>query len=89
MNASTLQHLSSSLSERLRLIADHEFRDRDPAAHLKKLQEASEVIERCEVLLLSEGSVDPKLRHYLKQRSYDKALTHAQSLLKMFREDGD
>lgn len=76
MNVSTLQHLSSSLSERLRLIADHEFRDRDPVAHLKKLQEVSEAIEYWEKVLLSEGNVDPKLKHYLERRSYDKALAH-------------
>lgn len=74
MNASTLQQLSASLRERLRLIADYEFRDRDPGDHLKKLQEASETIERWEKVLLSEGNVDPKLRHYLERRSYDKAL---------------
>jgi len=58
----------------LSIIADHDLRDRDPTTHLKKLQEASEVIERCEKILLSEKNVDPKLRHYLAQRSYDKAL---------------
>lgn len=74
MNAATLQQLAAFLRERLRIIADHELRDRDPAAHLKKLQEASADIERCEAILLLEGNVDPKLTHYLKKRSYDKAL---------------
>lgn len=74
MNASTLQQLSASLRERLNVIADHELRDRDPSAHLKKLQEASEAIEYWEKVLLSEQNTDPKLRHYLTQRSYDKAL---------------
>ncbi len=74
MKVSTLQQLSTLLRERLKVIADHELRDRDPAVHLKKLQEASEAIEHCEAALLSEGSVAPKLLHYLKQRSYDKAL---------------
>ena len=73
MNLSTLQQLSNSLRERLSIIADHELRDRDPAAHLKKLQEVSEAIERYEAVL-SESKVDPKLRHYLERRSYDKAL---------------
>ena len=74
MNKSPSHQLSASLRERLRLIADHELRERDPVAHLKKLQEVSAAIERCEAALLEEGSIDSKLRHYLKQRSYDKAL---------------
>lgn len=73
MNASTLQRLLVSLRKRLSVIADHELRDRDPATHLKKLQEISEVIEQCEAAL-SKAKADPKLRHYLAQRSYDKAL---------------
>ncbi len=73
MSYSTLQHLLASLRERLRLIADHELRDRDPATHLRKLQEISEGIEQCEAAL-SSSKVDPKLRHYLERRSYDKAL---------------
>ncbi|MBX9577899.1 MAG: hypothetical protein K2W97_05420 [Chthoniobacterales bacterium] len=81
MNPSTLQQLSSSLRERLSIIADHELRDRDPATHLKKLQEASEAIEQWEKVLLLEKNVDPKLRHYLAQRSYDKALEWLASML--------
>lgn len=74
MNPSTLQQLSTSLNERLRLIADHEFRDGDSMGHLKKLQEASEAIEQLEKTLLLEGKINPKLKHYLERRSYDKAL---------------
>ena len=73
MNLSTLQQLSSSLRKRLSIIADHELRDRDPVTHLKKLQEASGAIEQCEAAL-SSSKGDPKLRHYLERRSYDKAL---------------
>jgi hypothetical protein len=80
MNASLLQQLGSALRERLRVIADHELRDSDPATHLKKLQEASEAIEVCEAAL-SESKIDPKLRHYLAQRSYDKALASVDALL--------
>lgn len=79
MNPSTLQHLLSSLHERLNVIADYDFRERDPEAHLKKLQEASEVIEKLEKVLLSEGAVDPKLRHYLERRSYEKAVALLES----------
>lgn len=73
MNPSTLQQLLASLRERLNIIADHELRDHDPATHLKKLQEVSEAIEYC-AAALSKAKVDPKLRHYLERRSYDKAL---------------
>ena len=65
--------LTSALRDRLKVIADHELRDRDPATHLKKLQEVSEAIEHCATTLPA-SAVNPKLRHYLAQRSYDKAL---------------
>jgi len=81
MNSSTLQQLLNSLRERLNVIADHELRDRDPVMHLKKLQEASEAIEQWEKVLLLEKNVDPKLRHYLERRSYDKALERLASML--------
>jgi hypothetical protein len=41
--------------------------------HLKKLQEASEAIDQWESQY-SLSEMDPKLRHYLERRSYDKAL---------------
>ncbi|MFZ4116748.1 MAG: hypothetical protein ACOYK6_08540 [Chthoniobacterales bacterium] len=69
----SLDQLASTLRLRLKVIADHVFRDRDPAAHLKKLQEASEAIEHC-VALLPKSEMDPQLRHYLERRSYEKAL---------------
>ncbi len=68
-----LNQLASALRQRLEVIADYELRDRDAAAHLKKLQEASEAIERC-ATALPRAETDPQLRHYLERRSYDKAL---------------
>jgi hypothetical protein len=68
-----LQHLAKTLRDRLSVIANHELRDRDPAMHLKKLQEASEAIDQWESQY-SLSEMDPKLRHYLERRSYDKAL---------------
>lgn len=65
--------LAAALQERLSVIADHELRDRNPVIHLKKLQEASEAIEQC-MARLSSSEIDPRLRHYLERRSYDKAL---------------
>lgn len=68
-----LEKLAEALSERLKIIADHEFRDRDSASHLKELQSASELIEKIAAEISSEN-LDPKLKHYLERRSYDKAL---------------
>lgn len=73
MKTEIFDKLAQALQERLKVIADHDLRDRDPAAHLKKLQEVSEEIECCSVGLLQE-TIDPKLRHYLERRSYEKAL---------------
>lgn len=73
------QALLAALQERLRVIADHAWRDRDSSSHLKKLQEVSSEIEQCTSRILQEKG-DPQLRHYLEQRSYDKALSRLQYL---------
>ena len=75
---STLEALAQALRVRLEVIADHELRDRDTAAHLKKLQTASEAIEAC-AEALPRGTVNPRLRHYLEGRSYNKALEWIES----------
>jgi len=64
--------LASSLRERLSVIADHAWRDRDPATHLEKLKTVSEHILSLQSQL--PPNVDPKLAHYLERCSYDKAL---------------
>ncbi len=64
--------LAAALRERLAVIADHAFRDRDPQAHLACLQAVSERLEA-----LAAGvprGADAQFRHYLERRSYDKAL---------------
>ena len=64
--------LAAALRERLAVIADHAFRDRDPQAHLARLREVS---ERLDALATSvPHDTDPQFRHYLERRSYDKAL---------------
>lgn len=71
MNHPALQKL---LRQRLEIIADHPLRDRDPAAHLQALSSVSR-----EILAYSEAcssSFDPKMRHYLANSSYQKALDH-------------
>jgi hypothetical protein len=66
--------LQSLLQQRLDIIADHPFRDRDPAAHLNALKEVSEAIQT--YAENHHRDLDPKLRHYLTQSSYQKALEH-------------
>ncbi len=64
--------LASALRERLAVIRDTAWRERDGAGQLARLQQVSESI------LLLQGRlpkpVDPMLAHYLERCSYDKAL---------------
>ncbi|MFK7849549.1 MAG: hypothetical protein AB8D78_01115 [Akkermansiaceae bacterium] len=66
--------LQDLLKKRLKVIADHEFRDRDPSRHLNALQKVSEELENFTKTHQSE--FDPKLRHYLTNSSFQKALDH-------------
>ncbi len=62
------------LQQRLDVIADHTFREHDPAAHLTALKEVSEAIQAFSTAHHLE--FDAKLRHYLTNASYQKALDH-------------
>jgi hypothetical protein len=66
------QKLLSVVKGRLDLVADHAFRDRDPASHLAALKSAAAILD-AEVSALP-ANVDPTLRHYLERQSYTKAL---------------
>jgi hypothetical protein len=66
--------LQTLLQQRLAVIADHPFRDRDPEAHLAALKEVSEAIHT--YAEAHHREFDAKLRHYLAQSSYQKALEH-------------
>ncbi len=67
-----LAELEACLRERRRVIADHDWRDRDPEAHLAALAEVSGKISALTERL---GPVaPPRLRHFLDNCSYDKAL---------------
>lgn len=68
----TADQLTESLRERLRIIADRTWYQRDPAGHLAALQSVSEKIEQLASIL--PPPVDPRLAHFLERRSYDKAL---------------
>jgi len=64
--------LAPLLQRRLDVIADHAWRDRDPAAHLQALAKVSGEITDWTKEHRSE--LDPRLRHFLANASYAKAL---------------
>lgn len=66
--------LQALLQQRLDVIADRALYERDPAAHLAALKEVSEAIQTYSETHHRE--FDAKLRHYLAQSSYQKALEH-------------
>jgi hypothetical protein len=63
--------LKEALRERLAIIHDEESR-RDEAKHLGRLREVSEKIDKLQATLPQ--PIDPRLKHYLERKSYDKAL---------------
>ncbi len=64
--------LAAALRERLAIIADRAFYQRDPAGHLAALQAVSARIDRAAANL--PAPVDPRLAHFLEGASYAKAL---------------
>lgn len=72
-----LSELAAALRERLAVIADHAFRDRDPQAHLARLRSVSERLDALAASVPREA--DPQFTHYLQRRSYDKALAWLES----------
>ena len=68
---SALADLAQALRERLAVIRDEESRS-DQAKHIDRLRAASETIDRLQESL--PPSIDPRLKHYLERKSYDKAL---------------
>ena len=66
--------LQQLLKQRLDVIADHAFRDRNPEAHLTALKDVSEKIAAYSQAHHAE--FDGKLSHYLTNFSYQKALDH-------------
>jgi hypothetical protein len=73
----SLTDLAQALKERLEVIRDEESR-RDEANHMARLRAASEKIDRLQESLLL--SIDPRLKHYLERKSYDKALEHLENI---------
>ncbi len=66
------------LRRRESVIANHAWRDRDPAAHLDILRSVSGEITRWAAE--NDSAIDGKLRHFLANASFAKALAHAESL---------
>lgn len=62
------------LRQRLDVIADHAWRDRDPSAHLDALRNVSEAIQAEQARLRPQ--LPPRLQHYLQQSSLQKALEY-------------
>jgi hypothetical protein len=71
-----LVDLKNALRERLAIVRDEQSR-RDQPAHLARLQDVSEKIERLGAAV--PRPLDPQLAHYLKRKSYDKALEFLES----------
>ena len=68
---SALADLAQALRERLAVIRDEASR-RDHAKHIDRLRAVSEKIDKLQTALPQ--PVDPRLKHYLERKSYDKAL---------------
>jgi hypothetical protein len=68
-----LADLAQALRERLAVIRDEQSR-RDEAKHIARLRAASEKIEKLQAAL--SHPIDPRLKHYLDRKSYDKALEY-------------
>ena len=64
--------LADLLRRRLEVIADHDFRDRDSAAHLGALKSISLEIDAWHAS--RRGTLPARLEHFLESRSFDKAL---------------
>lgn len=68
--------LTELLRRRVSIIADHAWRDRDGPGHLEALKAVSEAITAW--TLAHRISLDPQLRHYLANSSFQKALAHVE-----------
>lgn len=69
--------LADLLRRRRAIIADHDFRDRDPAAHLDALKAVSEEIAAWHGS--RRGELPARLEHFLSNCSFDKALLFLES----------
>ncbi len=63
--------LANALRERLAIIGVEESR-RDEERHIARLRAISQKIDKLQAALPQ--PIDPRLKHYLERKSYDKAL---------------
>lgn len=66
--------LQTLLLKRLEVIADRDFYERDPSGHLAALKDVSEKITAYNET--QNEALDAKMRHYLTNSSFQKALDH-------------
>jgi len=71
-----LVDLADALRERLAVIRDEESR-RDQSKHIDRLRAVSDKIDRLQQSLPL--STDPRLKHYLDRKSFDKALEYLEN----------
>jgi hypothetical protein len=69
--------LKEALRERVAIIRDEQSR-RHEAKHIARLLEVSEKIDQLQAALPQ--PIDPRLKHYLERKSYDKALEFLEQL---------
>ncbi|MBK1883831.1 hypothetical protein JIN85_15545 [Luteolibacter pohnpeiensis] len=70
--------LAELLRKRLSIISDLTWRDRDPAAHLEALKQVS--VQITDWTETHRSVLDARLRHYLSNASYQKALAHLEEI---------
>ena len=73
-----LADLAQTLRERIAIVHDDESR-RNVDTHMARLRAVSEKIDRLQESL--PPSTDPRLKHYLDRKSYDKALEYLEASL--------
>lgn len=66
------QTLKELLEQRLTVIGNHQLRDTNPDEQLKQLKKVSESISELHQKISAD--IPPRLRHFLENCSYDKAL---------------
>ena len=73
MGDTTAMHRSllEALNDRLAVVADHAWRDRDPVGHLEGLKKAAGRLDSLVANLPADA--DPMLRHFLERQSHMKA----------------
>jgi hypothetical protein len=71
-SSAVYDELIAALRERLEVIGDAAGRSQDPDAHLDRLKDVSKKIDEISAQLPAD--IDPRLDHFLKRCSYDKAL---------------